>query len=174
MLDFAITLKLDMAPERSIALTRQAEEAGFVYGWVFDSHVLWLEPYPMLTAMALNTRRMRLGTCVTNPTVRDPTVTASTLATLNLLSGGRMDMGIGRGDSSRRVLGKKPATIAQTEKAIHLIKGLAEGREVEDDHGPIQLRWSDGSTLPVWVAAYGPKALALAGRVADGVILQFG
>lgn len=173
MLDFGITLKLDMPPERTIALTQQAEAAGFVSGWVFDSHVLWLEPYPILTAMALNTQRMRLGTCVTNPTVRDPTVTASTLATINLLSGGRMDLGIGRGDSSRRVLGKKPATIKETEAAINVIRGLTEGREVTDDHGPVQLRWSDGSRLPVWVAAYGPKALALAGRVGDGVILQF-
>lgn len=173
MLDFGITLKLEMTPNRAIALTKQAEDAGFVYGWVFDSHVLWLEPYPILTAMALNTQRMRLGTCVTNPTVRDPTVTASLLATLNLLSGGRMDMGIGRGDSSRRVLGKKPAKIAETEVAIKLIRGLAEGREVNDDHGPVELRWSDGSKLPIWVAAYGPKALAMAGRVGDGVILQF-
>src|SRR5262245_15558457 len=83
MLSFGITLKPDMAPERIVALTHQAEEAGFDYGWVFDSHVLWLEPYPLLTMMALNTTRMRLGTCVTNPAVRDPSVTASLHATLN-------------------------------------------------------------------------------------------
>src|SRR5437667_9202836 len=105
MLEFAFTLKPDMAPERVIALTRQAEDAGFAYGWIFDSHVLWQDPYPLLTLMAANTRRMRFGTCVTNPVVRDPTVTASLLATLNRISGGRMDCGIGRGDSSRRVMG---------------------------------------------------------------------
>ncbi len=102
MLDFGITLKPDMRPERVVALTQQAEAAGFAYGWLFDSHVLWLEPYPLLTLMALNTTRMRLGTCVTNPATRDPTVTASALATLNLISGGRMDLGIGRGDSAPR------------------------------------------------------------------------
>src|SRR5574340_834535 len=112
MLRFGITLKPDMLPQRMVALTRQAEAAGFDYGWVFDSHVLWLEPYPLLTMMALNTTRMRLGTCVTNPAVRDPTVTASALAPLNLISGGRMVLGIGRGDSSRRVLGKRPTTLA--------------------------------------------------------------
>ncbi len=85
-----------MPPARSIALTRQAEAAGFSYGWVFDSHVLWMEPYPLLTLMAANTTQMRLGTCVTNPAVRDPTVTASLLGTLNLISGGRMVLGIGR------------------------------------------------------------------------------
>ena len=107
---FGITIKPDMTVERIVALTRQAEDAGFEYGWIFDSHVLWLEPYPMLTLMATNTKRMRFGTCVTNPAVRDITVTSSLFATLNLISGGRMQLGIGRGDSSRRVLGKKPVT----------------------------------------------------------------
>jgi probable F420-dependent oxidoreductase len=174
-MDFGITLKLDMAPTRAVALTRQAEQAGFSYGWVFDSHVLWLEPYPLLTLMAQATRQMRLGTCVTNPAVRDVTVTASLLATLNLISGGRMVLGIGRGDSSRRVLGKKPTTLAQMEQAILDIRDLAAGRAVEYEGDQVRLSWAEGSAerLPVWVAGYGPKALQLAGRVADGVVLQF-
>jgi len=109
---FGITLKPDISVERVVALTVQAEKAGFEYGWIFDSHVLWMEPYPLLTLMANATRNMRLGPCVTNPAVRDLTVTASLFATLNLISGGRMELGIGRGDSSRRVLGKKPVTPA--------------------------------------------------------------
>ncbi len=173
-MDFAITLKLDMPPTRSVALTRQAEAAGFSYGWVFDSHVLWQEPYPLLTLMAANTERMRLGTCVTNPAVRDVTVTASALATLNLISGGRMDLGIGRGDSSRRVLGKKPTTLEHLEIATRKIQALATGAEVEHEGAPVRLPWANPAYyLPVWVAAYGPKALHLTGRIADGVILQF-
>src|SRR5919198_5178067 len=112
MFDFAFTLKPDMTPEHIVALTRQAETAGFTSGWIFDSNVLWQEPYPLLTLLAANTERMRLGTCVTNPAVRDASVTASLLATLNRISHGRMDFGIGRGDSSRRVMGKKPTTLA--------------------------------------------------------------
>jgi probable F420-dependent oxidoreductase len=172
MLSFAITLKPDMTPERLVALTRQAEAAGFTHGWLFDSHVLWLEPYPLLTMMALNTTRMRLGTCVTNPAVRDPTVTASALATLNLISHGRMDLGIGRGDSSRRVLGKKPTTLGELEEAVTLIRTLAAGQPTVDAGEQIQLTWASGN-LPVWIAGYGPKALHLTGRIADGVILQF-
>lgn len=172
-MDFGITLKLDMPPARSIALARQAEAAGFDYGWVFDSHVLWQEPYPLLTLMAANTKRMRFGTCVTNPAVRDVTVTASALATLNLISGGRMVLGIGRGDSSRRVLGKRPTTLADLEDATLKIKTLVGGGEVTHDEQQVQFPWSDGATLPVWIAAYGPKALHLTGRIADGVILQF-
>jgi probable F420-dependent oxidoreductase len=172
MLDFGITLKPDMEPDRLVALTRRAEAAGFGYGWVFDSHVLWLEPYPLLTLMALNTTRMRLGTCVTNPASRDPSVTASALATLNVISGGRMDLGIGRGDSARRVLGKPPTTLARLEEAARIIGDLASGRPTDYDGETIRLDWARGS-LPVWIAAYGPRALRLAGRVADGVILQF-
>ena len=62
---FGISIKPDMAIPRIIALTRQAEASGFEYGWIFDSHVLWIEPYPLLTLMASNTKTMRLGTCVT-------------------------------------------------------------------------------------------------------------
>ncbi len=76
-MQFGITIKPDMPVERIVTLTRQAEAAGFQYGWIFDSHVLWLEPYPMLTLMATNTKRMRLGTCVTNPATRDITVTSA-------------------------------------------------------------------------------------------------
>src|ERR1043165_9916280 len=118
MLEFAITFKPDMPPERIVHLTKQAEHNGFAYGWIFDSHVLWQEPYPLLTLMAANTRRMRLGTCVTTPARRDATVTASLLATLNQISGGRMDCGIGRGDSSRRVMGKKPTTLENLEYTV--------------------------------------------------------
>jgi probable F420-dependent oxidoreductase len=171
-MDFGITLKPDMSPDRVVALARQAEQAGFGYGWLFDSHVLWLEPYPLLTLMALNTKRMRLGTCVTNPASRDPSVTASALATLNLISGGRMDLGIGRGDSARRVLGKKPTTLKRLEEAVRIIKDLATGAPTDYDGEQIQMEWARGD-LPVWIAGYGPKALHLTGRLADGVILQF-
>src|SRR5688500_13870925 len=169
---FGITLKPDMTPQRAVALARQAEQAGFGYGWLFDSHVLWLDPYPLLTMIALNTERMRLGTCVTNPATRDPSVTASVLATLNVISGGRMDLGIGRGDSARRVLGKKPTTLAQLGEAVRIIADLANGRPTEYDGEQIRLDWAQGP-LPVWIAGYGPRALRLTGRVADGVILQF-
>src|SRR5437763_10776462 len=128
IMNFGITIKPDMAVERIVALTRQAESAGFEYGWIFDSHILWLEPYPLLTLMAANTKNMRLGTCVTNPAVRDITVTSSLFATLNLISGGRMQLGIGRGDSSRRVLGKKPVTSDRLEQSVDTFRKLTAGQ----------------------------------------------
>jgi probable F420-dependent oxidoreductase len=169
---FGITLKPDLSVERIDGLTRQAEQAGFEYGWIFDSHVLWMEPYPLLTLMATNTKRMRLGPCVTNPATRDLTVTASLFATLNLISGNRMQLGIGRGDSSRRVLGKKPVTWSQLEAAVAEFRDLTSGKEVQHDGQPTRLTWAKVPP-PVWIAGYGPKVLHMAGRVADGIILQF-
>jgi probable F420-dependent oxidoreductase len=173
MQEFAITFKADMPPARIVNLTRQAEAAGFAYGWSFDSHILWQDPYPLLTLMAVNTERMQLGTCVTNPVVRDATVTASLLATLNRISGGRMNIGIGRGDSSRRVMGKKPTTLARLEETVGLIRHLTAGQQVVYQGQPLQMPWANAGVPPVWVAGYGPKALRCAGRIADGIILQF-
>jgi probable F420-dependent oxidoreductase len=171
MLAFGVTFMLDPPVSRVVEWSRLAEANGFDYVWAWDSHVLWQEVYPVFTLIATNTERVKIGPCVTNPATRDVTVTASALATLNEISGGRMVMGIGRGDSARRVIGKPPVTVEHLEQACRTIKDLAEGREVDYEGTPTRLKWASG-TLPVWVAAYGPKALRCAGRVADGLIMQ--
>ena len=171
-MQFGFTIKPDHSIERTVALTRQAEAAGFAHGWLFDSHVLWRDPYPLLTVMAQATTTMRLGTCVTNPATREPSVTASSLAVLQELSGGRFDLGIGRGDSAIRVLGKPPTTMSMLEEAVHVIRALAEGRPIEYEGATLQLTWSTGHRLPVWIAGYGPVALKMTGRIADGAMLQ--
>jgi probable F420-dependent oxidoreductase len=173
-MQFGFTLKPDHSIERTVALTKQAEAAGFAYGWLFDSHVLWRDPYPLLTLMAQATTTMRLGTCVTNPATREPSVTASALAVLQELSGGRFDLGIGRGDSARRVLGKAPTTMKDLEQSVHVIRALAEGRGIEFEGTMLELPWASGHRLPVWIAGYGPVALKLTGRIADGAMLQIG
>jgi probable F420-dependent oxidoreductase len=122
--------------------------------------------------MAQATKGMRLGTCVTNPGTREPSVTASALAVLDEVSDGRMDLGIGRGDSARRVLGKPPITIAHTEEAIRVIRALVAGESIDYEGTKLEFPWTRGWQLPIWIAGYGPMALAMTGRVADGVILQ--
>ena len=169
---FGITLKPDHRYERSVDLARRAEANGFGYGWMFDSHILWRDPYPLLTLMGAATTEMRLGTCVTNPATRDITVTASALATLNEITDGRMDLGIGRGDSARRVMGKRPTTVAYMEECCRIVRALTAGEKIELEGTEIQLPWASHGPVPVWVAGYGPMALAAAGRVADGIILQ--
>jgi len=172
MLSFGVTFMADPPASEIVGRAVLAEENGFSHAWLWDSHVLWQEVYPIFTLIAAGTTGIHMGPCVTNPVTRDPTVTASLMATLNEISGGRMEMGIGRGDSAQRVLGREPVTVAVLERACRTIRDLAEGREVDIDGTAVQLKWSQGRPLPVWVAAYGPQALRCAGRVADGLIMQ--
>jgi probable F420-dependent oxidoreductase len=172
-MQFGITIKPDISVERIVALAKQAEDCGFEYGWMFDSHVIWKEPYPLMTLMGQATKRMHLGPCVTNPVVRDVTVASSLFATMQLITSGRMELGIGRGDSSRRVLGKKPTTLANLEQFCNEFRTLTGGGQIDYDGKPAKLPWANGGVPRIWIAGYGPKALALAGKIADGVILQF-
>ena len=116
---------------------------------------------------------MIVGPLVTNPATRDPTVTASVFATLNDMFGNRTICAIGRGDSSRRVLGYPPSTLKQTEDAINVIRELANGRAIRASSGEdVSIPWVRDGRLEVWMAAYGPKALEVVGRCADGFVLQ--
>ncbi len=171
-MDFGGTFQTGPPASRVVELTQRAEALGFTHAWTFDSHILWQEPYVIYALMLAATERIMVGPFVTNPATRDPTVTASLFATLNDSFGNRTICGIGRGDSARRVLGKKPTTLAETEEAIHVIKELAEGRPIETPAGEVRIPWVREGKLDVWMAGYGPKALALVGRKADGFILQ--
>ena len=122
-MDFGITLKSDMDVFREVKIAKQAEAAGFNYLWSFDSHVLWQECFPRFALWAWETKKMRIGTLVTNPVVRDVTVCASLFATLQNISKGRMDMGIGRGDSSRRRLRRRASLRPRSNASIRGIAG---------------------------------------------------
>jgi probable F420-dependent oxidoreductase len=171
-MDFGLVLQTDPPAADVIELMRRAERAGFRYGWTFDSAVLWQEPFVIHSQILARTERLRVGPMVTNPGTRTWEVTASTFATLNEMYGNRTVCGIGRGDSAMRVAGRRPNTLARLGEAIDAIRDLAEGRETTVDGTPIRLPWVRNGSLPVWMAAYGPKALTLTGRKADGFILQ--
>ncbi len=171
-MDFGIVLQTNPPAARVVDLARQAEGAGFSHVWTFDSHLLWEEPYVIYSQILAQTERVIVGPMVTNPATRDWTVTASLFATLNEMYGNRTVCGIGRGDSAVRVLNGKPTTLSTLRESIHVIRELANGREAEHQGTRLHFPWSTGSSLEVWVAAYGPKALALTGEVGDGFILQ--
>ncbi|MGC0314278.1 TIGR03842 family LLM class F420-dependent oxidoreductase [Kitasatospora acidiphila] len=171
-MDIGLVLQTDPPARLVVERMRRAEAAGFSHGWTFDSAVLWQEPFVIYSQILAQTERLTVGPMVTNPSTRSWEVTASTFATLNDMFGNRTVCGIGRGDSAMRVAGRQPATLARLSEAMRVIKGLAEGRSVELDGTELQLPWVRDGRLPVWMAAYGPKALALAGHQADGYILQ--
>ncbi|MFD8547742.1 TIGR03842 family LLM class F420-dependent oxidoreductase [Streptomyces sp. NPDC059649] len=172
-MDFGVVLQADPPSSAVVSLMRRAERNGFRYGWTFDSVVLWQEPFVLYSRILEHTDRLIVGPMVTNPSTRAPEVTASTFATLNEMYGNRTVCGIGRGDSAMRVAGRRPNTLARLGESIGIIRDLAEGREADLGGGHrVRIPWIKGGRLPVWMAAYGPKALAMAGRLADGFILQ--
>ena len=173
MLSFGVTVLPDPPASRVVELLSLAEQHGFEYGWTYDSHILWHDPYPLLTMAALETSTLKLGLNVTNPGTREPTVTASAFATLQAISGGRMVIGIGRGDSARRTIGLKPVKVDEFERSTAMIKELANGKPVRWNDFDVHLEWAQGQPeIPVYIAGYGPRVLAVAGRIADGVIIQ--
>jgi probable F420-dependent oxidoreductase len=151
-LSFGVTVLPDPPYQRMIELMKLAESHGFEYAWTYDSHVLWQESMP----------------------TRDPTVLASAYGTLHDISNGRMIMGIGRGDSARRYIGQKPVRVAEFEAALEMIKPFMNGKEVNWNDKDLQLKWvrPELPEIEMHVAGYGPKALAVAGRQGDGVIIQ--
>jgi probable F420-dependent oxidoreductase len=171
-MDFGIVLQNDPPAATLVERMIRAERLGFSHGWTFDSAVLWQEPFVIYSRILEHTSRLLVGPMVTNPSTRTWEVTASTFATLNDMYGNRTICGIGRGDSAMRVAGRKPATLGLLSEAMHVIKELAEGREAEIDGARVRIPWVKDGRLPIWMAAYGPKALALTGRQADGYILQ--
>jgi probable F420-dependent oxidoreductase len=173
-LSFGVTVLPDPPHSRWLELIRLAERNGFEYAWTYDSHVLWQESIPLLAVAARETSTIRLGHFVTNPGTREPTVLASSYATLHDLSDGRMAMGIGRGDSAVRYIGSQPVRVAEFERALAMIRDFMNGREVDWNERKLRLDWvrPELPEIPMWVAGYGPRALGVAGRVGDGVIVQ--
>lgn len=171
-MDFGVVLQTNPPAARTVHLAKLAEQFGFDYVWTFDSHLLWQEPFVIYSQILAETKRIMVGPMVTNPATRDWTVTASLHATLNEMYGNRTICGIGRGDSAVRVTNGAPTTLKTLRESIHVIRELANSRPVEYNGATLQFPWSTGSKLDVWVAAYGPLALKLAGEVGDGFILQ--
>ena len=171
-MEIGVVLQTTPPSARVVDLAKKAETYGFTYVWTFDSHILWQEPFPIFAQILAETRNVIVGPMVTNPATRDWTVTASLFATLNEMYGNRTVIGIGRGDSAVRVTNGKPTTLATLRESIHVIRELANGRSVNYKDSELRLPWAGKSRAEVWVAAYGPKALALTGEVGDGFILQ--
>jgi len=177
-MDFGIICLATVESRQDVAF---AEANGFTHAWLADSQMVWADAYQCLALCANDTSRIKLGTNVTNPSSRIAPVTACNFATLNMLAPGRVIMGIGTGNTSRRTLGMPAARLADLRIHIETCRGLwkreavnyQEGdrrrqiRFLNPDVGFINLR----EPIPVYVAGSGPRSLELAGEIGDGVIL---
>jgi 5,10-methylenetetrahydromethanopterin reductase len=172
--DFGVGLFPTEPLQKMIHLARVSEELGFTHIWVGDSHLIWREAYVNMTAMALNTTKVKLGTGVTNPLTRHPSVLASAYATLEEYSPARMIVGIGLGDSSVETMGLKPSTLANFEKSLEQMRELFAGKEARLPSGKIHLLHPCKNNVPIYIAASGPRMLELSGRIADGIIVLVG
>ena len=161
-------------PADIIASAKLADEMGFCTFWVLDSHLLFHEVYTLLGALAVSTTRIRLGTAVTNPLTRHPTVTAAAFSTLAELSGGRASLGISVGDSALKSMNLEAARMSVLAETVALCRKLLGGEAVSFGEGETAQLHHVGPRVPIYVAATGPKMLELAGRIADGVILMNG
>jgi 5,10-methylenetetrahydromethanopterin reductase len=161
-------------PAEIIDSAKLAEQLRFSTLWVLDSHLLFHEVYTLLGALAVSTRKIRLGTAVTNPLTRHPTVTASAFLTLTELSGGRTTLGMSIGDSALKTMGLAPATMAGLAHTVALCRQLLGGQTVSFSEESGARLHAAAPMVPIYIAATGRKMLELAGQIADGVILMNG
>ncbi|MFE2937982.1 LLM class flavin-dependent oxidoreductase [Streptomyces sp. NPDC059255] len=159
--------------DRLVETVRRAESLGFDQVWFPDSQLLWRDVFTVLTAAALATERIGLGSAVTNLATRHPAVVASAARSVAELAPGRFVLGLGVGNSSVGPVGMRPSTRAEMRAGLTLLKALLNGEEW--DFGGVRSRLRDpGPGVPVHLAASGPRNLQLAGEIADGVILLSG
>lgn len=154
-------------------LTRVLEETGYDLLGIGDSQSLYREAYVSLTVCALASTRLRLGPTVTNPITRHPAVTASAIASLDEVSGGRAFLGVGTGDSAIYNLGQRLTPLDTLRRTLVTLKALMRGERIELEGRSIHTQWIR-RPVPLWIAAEGPRTLELAGELCDGVIIGTG
>lgn len=159
--------------DRLVETVRRAEELGFDEAWFPDSQLLWRDVFTTLTAAALGTGRIGLGTAVTNLATRHPAVLASAARSVAELAGGRFILGLGVGNSSVGPVGMRASTGAEMRSGIAMLRALLDGREWDFGGGAVS-RLRDPAPVPLFMAASGPRNLRLAGEIADGAILLSG
>ncbi len=159
---------------------RLAEECGFSHCWVADSELMAADPYVVLAAAALASRRIILGTGVTVAGTRLAPVTACAIASINSLAPGRVVLGIGTGNSARRAMGMPPYRVSELREYVRVVRGLLEGgdleyregearRQIHFFHQQLQLI-NTRERIPIYIAGNAPKAIELAGEAGDGFI----
>ncbi len=167
-------------PERAISDVKYAEERGFSHAWIPDSHMIWGDTYACMALAAVNTKKIKLGTGVAIATNRIPPVTVQSIATINQLAPGRVILGFGTGHTGRRVMGLPPVKQADFREQVRVIHDLLQigeatynteglSRKIKYLHRDRRFINLDDK-IPFYVAANGPKTLALAGEFGDGAI----
>lgn len=167
-------------PRQCAEEARLAEACGFRYAWVADTHMMAGDVYMCLALMAAQTSHITLGTGVAVPGGRIAPLTASCVATLNQLAPGRVCLGIGTGNSARRAMGMPPCSLRELRNHVEIVRELVQGKMVDYRGGEAEraVRFfhqdmgfmNTQDTVPIYVAANAPQAMALAGEIGDGFV----
>ncbi len=172
-----IGLETAAPPRRAAELARTFEALGFATLLLPDSQNLAPDVWQQLALAAQATTRIRLGPGVTNPVTRDAAVTACAALTLQVESGGRAVLGLGRGDSAVQRIGHPTVRLADFERYVARLQGYLSGAAVDRDGFPSRLEWLariDAPKVPLEIAATGPKVIALAARHAERIAFAVG
>jgi len=172
-----VGLTLIPQPRRAARNARMVEDLGFASLILPDSQNLAPEVWGQLMLAAQATSRIRLGPGVTNSVTRDPAVTACAALSLQVESGGRAVLGIGRGDSSVQRIGKTQDPVASFERYLTAVQAYLRGEAVERDGFASRLEWLPEvrvPKVPVEVAATGRRVIEAAARRADRICFAVG
>jgi 5,10-methylenetetrahydromethanopterin reductase len=150
-------------------LAKLAEDSGFDLVGIPDSHSILREVYVAMAVAGAATSKALIGPMVTNISTRHYSVTASGMASIDELTGGRAFLGIATGNSAVANVDLPRATLADLERAVHRIRAALVERTAE-----VGLVWGDPHAIPVYIAAAGPKTVAAAARCADVIVLDMG
>lgn len=158
-------------------MAQMTEAAGWDGIYFADTQNLAADVWVSLGIAAASTQRMTLATGVTNPVTRHPAVTASAISAVQVASGGRAVLGIGRGDSALGYLGRKPERVAPFEQYVSRVRGFLRGEEVDLGDAKSRNMWIDTTgqpPVPIDIAATGPRVIGVAARQADRVTFAVG
>jgi 5,10-methylenetetrahydromethanopterin reductase len=154
-------------------MAKAADQYGYDMIGIADTPGNAMDPWIAATLVAANTTTARVGLVVTNLVSRQPAVSAAAIASLDIIAEGRTVLGLGAGHSGTQNLGLQRSNVAALEAGIHHIKQLLKGVPDSLDGGTAHIPWIERAP-PVFLAASGPKTLALGGAVADGVFVNYG
>jgi len=159
---------------RLMSLIRDIEAAGFDGVGILDSQLLSRDTFVTLGQAAVHTSRLALFPAVTNPFTRHASVLAGAIQTVEELAPGRVKLVIGTGYTSASTIGRRPATLGEMRACFRTVRTLLAGETVDFDGTPGRLGYTSGRRIPLLMAASGPKAIEVAGEIADGVVLLVG
>ena len=174
---FATNIFPNVPMPEIVAWGREAEAAGFELIGIPDSPLLVRETYVTCVAIATATERVGISPLVTNPVTRHPSVAAAALMALDELAPGRVSVAVGTGDSAAHMVGRPSARLREVAAYVDALRGLLRGETVSWEGAEFASSWPGRESrrdIKIWMSCPGPRSMALAGQVADGVVSGFG